>query len=89
MKNHIEEFMEQLPPEYDEFIQHVADLNRLAQQYKGDVETRLKQVREEWDAAIENCHDVDSEVFEDFENQVNHWKATLAEIERVLEKVGD
>ncbi len=65
------------------------DLLKLVQQYKGDVETRITCIREERNNLdMYDLAPYHQEAVEDCNVQIDHWKATLAGIEKVLEKVG-
>lgn len=58
-------------------------LRELVEQYKSDVEQRIKCIQDEWDNADDSVC-IDEDCVDDYEQQIAHWEATLKEINDTL-----
>ena len=56
--------------------------------YEVDVLNRIETMEEEKAAMIEALEDDDDELFKDCDDQIAHWKATLADIQVVIDREG-
>jgi hypothetical protein len=56
--------------------------------YEVDVLTRIQTLEEEKAAMIEQLEDDDDDLFKDCDDQIAHWKATLADILTVIDREG-
>lgn len=56
--------------------------------YEVDVLTRIETLEEEKAALIRQVDGDDEELFKDCDDQIAHWKATLADILTVIEREG-
>jgi hypothetical protein len=56
--------------------------------YEVDVLTRIQTLEEEKAAMIEQLDDNDEDLFKDCDDQIAHWKATLADIQTVIDREG-
>lgn len=58
-------------------------LYELVEQYKSDVEQRIKCIKDEWDNADDSVH-ISEDCIDDYDQQIAHWETTLKEIDDVL-----
>lgn len=56
--------------------------------YEIDVLTRIEALGEEKAQMIEWLEDDDDDLFKDCDDQIAHWKATLADIQTVIDREG-
>ena len=56
--------------------------------YEVDVVTRIETLEEEKAEMIEQLEDDDEALFKDCDDQIAHWKATLADILTVIDREG-
>lgn len=56
--------------------------------YEIDVLTRIEALGEEKAQMIEQLEDDDEDLFKDCDDQIAHWKATLADIQTVIDREG-
>jgi hypothetical protein len=56
--------------------------------YEVDVLTRIETLEEEKAALTRHIGDNDEDVFKDCDDQIAHWKATLADILTVIDREG-
>jgi hypothetical protein len=60
----------------------------LVLRYEVDVLTRIQTLEEEKAEMIERLEDDDEDLFKDYEDQIAHWKVTLADIQTVIDREG-
>jgi hypothetical protein len=60
----------------------------LVLRYEVDVLTHIQTLEEEKAAMIEQLEDDDEDLFKDCDDQIAHWKATLADIQTVIDREG-
>lgn len=60
----------------------------LVLRYEVDVLTRIETLEEEKAAMIKHLEDDGEELFRDCDDQIAHWKATLADILTVINREG-
>lgn len=56
--------------------------------YEVDALTRIQILEEEKAAMIEQLEDDNEDLFKDCDDQIAHWKATLADILTVIDREG-
>ena len=60
----------------------------LVLRYEVDALTRIQTLEEERAAMIEQLEDDNEDLFKDCDDQIAHWKATLADILTVIDREG-
>ena len=60
----------------------------LVLRYEVDALTRIQILEEEKAAMIEQLEDDNEDLFKDCDDQIAHWKATLADILTVIDREG-